>query len=36
MLGDLETKRSKPKTKRTSWGTPFFLKKKFGFRLVEW
>ena len=27
MLGDLETKRSKPKTKRTSWGTPFFLKK---------
>ena len=27
MLGDLETKRSKPKTKRTSWGTPLFLKK---------
>lgn len=31
MLGDLETKRSKPKTKRTSWGTPFFLKKSLVF-----
>ena len=31
MIGDLETKRSKPKTKRTSWGTPFFLKKSLVF-----